>query len=606
MQDRPRAVKKTVPKRKIHYMTMLNLAVVGNVLGAFLVIGVILGTMYYRYMRTDVMNLMRSNVEQTESYTSSYITNVMDAANKLSTDVELGKAVENYTSDEIARTVEGKKLLDYILASALSSSSAIENIAIGTESGMIVKDRYSIDTGIYGNEIHNADWYQEILKDEIAYKFGENTFYQNNFHKGSYYFYATKFKMKFYPSRAQEDRIIIVTFDTRELERYISGISINEAINIHICEEDNGKTRLIYQSLPDERISAYVTGMVPDQRDKEKIEREYAFFERQSEVVPWNIIGSVSQNTLRELIYRVEPWMFLVIGVVLIMSIITGTVSARVMSRPMKKLSQAMTDMENSKFHDVEDNSRCIEIGQLIVTYNQMSATIEELIERIKIREKEKRKLEFKVLEEQINPHFIYNTLDAVKWVALVNHSNKIAEIIESFVRLLRISLSKGQELIPVGNEITLVQEYANIMVFRNNYEIAIHYQISEAAQNCATLKLVLQPFVENSFLHAFGNDKKDKEIWIRSYLKDYNLIFEVEDNGYGFLVSEAGEEPSKQRKQMTGIGIDNIDRRIKAWHGDSYGVEILSERDSGTKVVVRQPIIRKEEKDDTSNDSGR
>lgn len=606
MGDRRHRKKTAISRKKIHYMTMLNLVVVGNVLVAFLVIGVILGTMYYRYMREDVMNLMRSNVEQTESYTSSYITSVIDAANKLSTDVELGKAVENYTSDEIARTVEGKKILDYILTSALSSNSAIENIAIGTENGMIVKDRYSIDAGVYGKEIHNADWYQEILKDEIAYEFGDNTFYQNSFHKGSYYFYATKFKVKFYPSRDQEDRILIVTFDITELENYIRGISNNEAINIHICEEDNGKTRLIYQSLPDERISAYVTGMVPDQRDKEKIEREYAFFERQSEVVPWNIIGSVSQNTLRELIYRVEPWMFLVIGVVLIMSIITGTVSARVMSRPMKKLSQAMTDMENSKFHDVEENSHCIEIGQLIVTYNQMSATIEELIDRIKIREEEKRKLEFKVLEEQINPHFIYNTLDAVKWVALVNHSNKIAEIIESFVSLLRISLSKGQELIPVGNEITLVQEYANIMVFRNNYEITINYDISEAARDCATLKLVLQPFVENSFLHAFGNDKKDKEIWIRSYLKDDNLVFEVEDNGYGFLEGQAGEEPSKQRKQMTGIGIDNIDRRIKAWHGDSYGVEILSEKDSGTKVVVRQPIIRKEEKNDTSNDSGR
>ena len=199
------------------------------------------------------------------------------------------------------------------------------------------------------------------------------------------------------------------------------------------------------------------------------------------------------------------------------------------------------------------------------------------------------------MLEEQINPHFIYNTLEAVKWVAHMNHAGKIADVIESFVRLLRISLSGGRELIPVEQEITLVQEYANIMVFRNNYEISLTYDISQDTLRCATLKLVLQPFVENSFLHAFGSDRREKKIHIRSFLEKECLVLAVSDNGSGFPAEDEMAGVREQRKQMTGIGIDNIDRRIKAWHGEVYGVEIISEKGRGTTVEIRQPVIIKE-----------
>ena len=583
-----------MPKKKIHYMTMLNLVTVGNVLAAFLVIGIVLGTTYYRYMRTDVMNLMRNNVEQAYSYISAYVTAGCDAANTLTTDVELDRAVENYTSDDVARTVEGKKMMDYILQNAMANNPSIENIAIGTAGGMIVKDRYGFDIGKYGSQLREAGWYRELLEGQIAYKFSENIYYDNEYNPGSYYFYATKFKTKFYPTRDQEDRILIVTINTTQMEEYIGGIANNEAVNINVCDGE-GKKKLIYQSIPNQEIGDYLTGADLSDRERSRIEKEYAFFEKELPAVSWNIVGSVSRRTLQEMIWRMEPWMLLLIGVVLAMSILTGTLSARVMSRPIKKLSQAMNDMENSKFHGVEEESRCIEIGQLIVTYNEMSSTIQKLIRGIRSGEEQKRRLEFKVLEEQINPHFIYNTLEAVKWVAYVNHSEKIADVIESFVRLLRISLSGGKEMIPVEQEITLVREYAKIMVFRNNYEISLTCDISPDTCGCSTLKLVLQPFVENSFLHAFGTERSGKRIHIRSFLEESFLIFEVCDNGTGFLTERERPDSPEQRKRMTGIGIDNIDRRIKAWHGELYGVRIVSKKGQGTTVTIRQPIIMEE-----------
>ena len=152
-------------RQKIHYRTMLNLVVVGNVLGAIFVIGILIGTVYYRYMRNEVMNLMESNVEQAENYTSQYVENITNTGEKLAMDVELGLAVEAYFSPEINRSVEGKKMIDYIIQSALSMNSSIENIAIGTRDKVITQDRYSLDKNNRMNSMIEEDWYQALQQD---------------------------------------------------------------------------------------------------------------------------------------------------------------------------------------------------------------------------------------------------------------------------------------------------------------------------------------------------------------------------------------------------------------------------------------------------------
>lgn len=585
-------------KQKIHYRTMLNLVVVGNVLGAILVIGILIGTVYYRYMRNEVMNLMESNVEQAENYTSQYVENITNTGEKLAMDVELGIAVEAYFSPDINRSVEGKKLIDYIIQSALSMNSTIENIAIGTKDAVITQDRYSLDKNNRMEDIVEEAWYQALQRDEIKYIFTENVHYWNTAGEENYYLYATKFKNKFYQFRDQEERIVLITFHTAELEKYVDTISNNASIHLHILEPEgsSGAGKIIYESSGNPEIRSYLLGELSPKQE-EKLRDNYVFFQMDSSHIGWQIVGTVSKRTLHKMIYKVEPWMVAAIGVVLLAAVAISTISSRMVSRPMKRLSQAMSDMEHSQFHGVEINTGCMELEQLMVTYNRMSRKIEELIEGIKQREEEKRRAEFQVLEAQINPHFIYNTLDAVKWVARINHSDKVGDLIESFVRLLRLSLSKGQEIIPVESEISLLQEYIKIMIFRNNYNINISYDIAPETRNLFTLKLVLQPFVENSFLHAFGEEKGEHCISIQSRCRNGVLVFEVIDNGKGFGVEE------RTQRGMTGIGIDNIDKRMKAWHGESYGVEIISEKDNGTRVIIRQPVMEKGEIHDTGND---
>lgn len=577
-------------KKKMHYSTMLNLVVIGNVLFAIFIIGTIFGTVYCRYMKESVRSSLENNVGQIENYTSLYVENIRGTAEKLAMDVELGTAVEEYLSPDIVKSVRGKRMMDYILQSALSMNSSIENIAIGTENKIIQQDGYSIDKDNRMMEVYKEDWYKDIQSDKINWKFTENIYYKNTYEQIPYYLYATKFKNKFYQKRDQEDRVIIVTFNITELEKYIDGISNISGINVNIWENAEGQKNLIYQAQEDKDMEAYLLDELPDEREKKKLESQYIFIQKESLVNDWKIVGNIRQSTFDKMAYRVEPWMIMAVSAILLVSVIISHISSRAVSRPMKKLVRAMEDIEQSEFRVIDNNTGCIEMYKLIGTYNHMSGRIKRLIEDIKLREAEKRKIEFQVLEAQINPHFIYNTLEAVKWVAHVNQSDKIADIIESFVRLLRISLSEGHEMITVENEIILVKEYAKIMIFRNNYDIDIAYEIAPETYSCSTLKLVLQPFVENCFFHAFINPEKENSILIKSSLEDGALVFEVIDNGAGFLVKD------KNMKQMTGIGIDNVDERIKAWHGREYGVLITSEKNRGTTVRIRQPILKEGE----------
>ena len=255
------------------------MVVVGNVLVAIFLIGILIVSVYYSYMRNEVMNLMESNVEQAENYTSQYVENITNTGEKLAMDVELGLAVEAYFSPEINRSGEGKKMIDYIIQSALSMNSSIENIAIGTRDKVITQDRYSLDKNNRMNSMIEEDWYQALQQDEIKYIFTENIFYQNTTGNENYFLYATKFKNKFYQFRDQEERIILITFHTAELEKYVHTISNNASINLHILEPEGPSNagEIIYESSDNPEIRSYLLGELSEEQEEE-LRDDYVFF----------------------------------------------------------------------------------------------------------------------------------------------------------------------------------------------------------------------------------------------------------------------------------------------------------------------------------------
>lgn len=593
---------KKLKKVKIHYYALLNTVVLGNVLGVILLVLLIFGINYYEQMKMETSKMLRSQVEQVADYVTDYAESIANSAENLAADRKLGDALDAYLdADNLITSVNGKVMVDYILDSAIKSNSNIQHITLLSGERMVMRDRYGgILVNRYMDKIYKEEWFHQLSEGEIEYQIQECDFYSDLQDSNTYYFYATKLKSKYYSPRDNNEKLVIIIFEIGKLTDYVDTISNNDYVNVNIVENIKGEERIIYQFPEDVNMASYLTKKT-DKKDK-SIENSYIFIEENAKLIPWKIIGDVSKKSFSRMVYQVEPWILLAIVITLLISIAISFVSAQIISKPIQNLVQAMKDMECGEFHEVESESFCVEIEQLNFTYNQMSQKITELIDNIKTQQDEKRKIEFKMLEAQINPHFIYNTLDAIKWVAHINRADKVVTAIESFVKLLRNSLSSGKEIISVENEIALIKEYVNLMIFRNNSEVEVSYDIAEEVKDCYTLKLVLQPFVENSFFHAFADEQREKNIEISGWIEKHMLVFQVKDNGNGFNVQCEDEK----RNQMTGIGISNINNRIKVWYGEEYGVEIYSEKSCGTKITIRQPILRKEQVYGINNDCRR
>ncbi|MEG2957551.1 MAG: sensor histidine kinase, partial [Christensenellaceae bacterium] len=214
---------------------------------------------------------------------------------------------------------------------------------------------------------------------------------------------------------------------------------------------------------------------------------------------------------------------------------------------------------------------------------------IHELMLRIKSEERQKRKAELNFLQAQINPHFLYNTLDSIVWMAETNHKD-VVKMTESLAKLFRLSLSKGKEIIKIRDEVSHVENYLIIQKMRYTNKFDFKIDVEEQILDMQTLKLILQPLVENAIYHGIKNTRHKGNILIKGRLVMDNVLLQVMDDGAGIEHTKAAMLLSDDNKK--GIGIKNVDERIKLYYGEQYGLEINSERDIGTVVDIWIPAL--------------
>lgn len=584
-------------KRKSFIIT-LNIIVAGMVTLGILSTSLLF--FYYLYQMTseEAMNTLKKDLEQITSQLDRSAQQMVDLTNSLACDVELGKAIEKFYGDDLEESVEGKRMMDYIMQNAVSMNPYIVNIVVTKEDEMVQYNKYGINILEDINEIKGEEWYDGLMQDQIMQVFEVRDLEQD----GEVYFTcATKFKAKFYENREDENRLVITTFQLEELENLIR--STAELKNINLLLFDQEKQQIIYNIAVCEAYeNMFVQWGKQNVQEFEEIDHHFVTLTSQNELTGWMLMGFVEKPVYQQTISSISPWLLVVVSLILIGSVSVSLLIFKSISKPLKNVMKGMEDVGKQDFYSLKETGQYIEFEQLVRSFNKMSAQIKHLIADIEQKEYEKRIEEFKALEYQINPHFIYNTLDGIRWVALMNHSKPTAEIIGSFSNFLRLTLSEGQELVQVQREIEITREYIKIMIFRNNMNVKIEYEISDAVKELYTLKLVLQPVVENCFIHAFDHTTIDPVIKICSYIRDSVLFMEVSDNGKGIQEGKA----SGENQILTGIGINNIDERIKLWHGREYGLSMEPLAEGGTKVTLRQPVIETLEEEteyDTSND---
>jgi two-component system, sensor histidine kinase YesM len=272
------------------------------------------------------------------------------------------------------------------------------------------------------------------------------------------------------------------------------------------------------------------------------------------------------------------------------------------MSRPINQLNTFMNQVESGDLSIRYKGDRADEIGMLGRSFNKMLEQISKLISLIEIQGRQKREAELRTLQSQIKPHFLYNTLDTINWMARKKGALDVAEVVESLSQLFRIGLSKGNDMIPLDKEIEHIYSYLKIQKARYKDKLNYSISIDPKLTNLSVIKLVLQPIVENAIYHGIKERRGPGHISITGEEGKGNLVLTVKDDGVGIseerlaIINEnlsINFDSLEDTKRMTviGYGVMNVQARIKLTYGEPYGIYIESLRGTGTTVKILLPL---------------
>jgi two-component system sensor histidine kinase YesM len=314
----------------------------------------------------------------------------------------------------------------------------------------------------------------------------------------------------------------------------------------------------------------------------------------------WNLIAAVPKeeftgniNQIKSFTYWIVTGSLLLIGFFLFVIVRSFTIPVNQLVRHMNKIRTGLLYPFRSY------TRRQDEIGQLVQGYNEMIVGMTDLLETTKQMESDKRQLEIQTLNHQINPHFFYNTLDAIKWKAESANETVIASMVTKLSNLLRFSLNNGDEWTTVEREVMHARNYLDIELLRSNRSFQVFYQVDPDIQKLKIIKLILQPIMENAVKHGMNHlfDGKGK-IRLTAKRSGMDILFIIEDNGPGMAEERAEEARSAEQREYSdghGLGLKNVHTRLQLHFGGDYGVQMDPNRQSGFRVLIRHPIFNED-----------
>lgn len=304
----------------------------------------------------------------------------------------------------------------------------------------------------------------------------------------------------------------------------------------------------------------------------------------------WNVVSFTPMDITRkqhEAVLRFT--LYLSLALLIIVAVISAAIANSVTS-PLKKLLQSMNSFKRGDFHQKVEVSSQDEIGLLTQKYNEMVYEINELVQKQFISQTNQKMIELKTLQTQIEPHFLYNTLDFIFLNSKMNDDEQTARVVQALSQLFRLSLNKGHDAYTVGDEVKQIQAYINIQHARFPNRFTPEIDIDPRIEPCITMKLLLQPIVENAILHGF---REAGLLRVTGRFLDPNrIVLTVEDNGKGMEPEQVAGLMEIPLTGSGGYGIRNVNERLQMMFGKEYALAIDSRPGEGTRVTMRIPVI--------------
>ncbi|MEG2958475.1 MAG: sensor histidine kinase [Oscillospiraceae bacterium] len=310
-----------------------------------------------------------------------------------------------------------------------------------------------------------------------------------------------------------------------------------------------------------------------------------------SELTGWTAVGVVNANELIRDRIRIINFYFTLSFLSLVFATIAALLISGTITRPLKKLESTMHLVEEGDLSLQVDTDSNNEVGHLARTFNVMVQKIKALMDSAVANEEAKRKSEINALQAQINPHFLYNTLDTIIWMSASGKTEEVTQVTEALAKLFRTSISRGENYVPLRNEIENIKSYLTIQKMRYGDKLSYELNVDDSFMDYTVPKLILQPIVENALYHGIKVSPQAGVIRIGAVLEPRRFIITISDNGIGMDAEQVAGVLDAKPTTERGIGVTNVNHRIQLCYGEEYGLHYFSVPGTGTRVEIWLPI---------------
>ncbi len=540
--------------------------------------------------------------ENAEKNAASSSQQIMDQAtinleNYLVTMMDISDLIQNNLSRD---SDENTKDLHSLFSLTMEIRKDIVTVAVFDENGNIIVNSpgFAYD---HNYVIAQQDWFKGAQENPAKYIF-QPPHVQRLFESRRPWVVSLCRGVTVYRQGVPVTWVVMVDMNFSVIEQLCSRVSLGQRGYIYVIDQAGNiiyhpQQQLIYTGLKEENISGALSNEPGSHFENFQGEVRITTI-KDIHYTGWKMVGA---SFVDELVANKENFNNLIFYILLFgigIEVLGSMFISSKISQPVKKLEYQMNKVENGDFDigDLEVKGED-EVKRLTKAFNVMIRRIKQLMNQIISEQEAIRKSELKALQAQINPHFLYNTLDSIIWMNENRNYKGVTEMTAALAKFFRISISKGNEIIGVGDEIEHARSYLVIQKIRYKNKFDFSIDAEQDTYNHKTLKLVLQPIIENAIYHGINKIQEKGEISIKVFIQDGKLVFQVSDNGYGIkpehLKGILNREPSSEHS--SGVGLKNVNERIKLYYGSGYGVDIASEIEVGTTVSIWIPLTEPE-----------
>lgn len=557
-----------------------------------LILGVVMYIRFSASSRQEIILSTQKLMEQTGETLEDYLVSMR----QISDAVYYNVIKEHSITEQKNQIQRGMNLLYE------ANRSRLRSIAIYNYSGSLIEAE-PVALQKEDPDVTKQDWYKKAVSDTANMHFS-TPHIQNLFddHTRRYYWVISLSRVVELTDRGVPTTgVLLVDMDYSNISRMMQKINATENGQYYYLCDSNGQIIFHRQQVQiskgfasenSVKAAAYKDGVYDDTfggSRRKMVVNTISY-------TGWKLVGIIPDATFTHGMFDIRYFsVILILLMAMMLAVINRVISDRI-SSPILKLQQSVIEYEAGEKPEIYIGGSQ-EIRHLGYAIQRSYEQIDALMHKIVLEQNERRKSELEALQSQIHPHFLYNTLDSITWMIECDRNDEAVFMISELAKLFRISLSKGRTIISIKDELQHAKSYMNIQKIRYKNHFSVFFETDPVLDSCCTVKLILQPILENAINYGVGGMDEDDggEIRVTGRLENGMVILSVKDNGVGMSANEVElllTDSNRMHKHGSGVGLVNVNHRIQILFGQQYGLRVQSEPDEGTIVSIHIPAV--------------